>query len=100
MKTGAAALILLGATIAGNAPCADLSTLQTAVQLAKDEMEKAQKERDADARRVAKGEKDLEELKSQLDADRKKASQSAARHAESRKKYDKAQAALDKGWRK
>lgn len=100
MKILCLALTLFGIFMAGNARSDDLSALQTAVHIAQDEMEKALKERDADIRRVAKGEKDLEELKSQLEADRKRASQSASRYLESRKKHDQAQAALDKAWKK
>lgn len=93
-------LVLLGAFATGNAAAAELSALQTAMHIAQDEMESAMKERDADARRASAGEKELERLKSQLEADRKKASRSAGRYLESRKKYDRAQSALDKAWKK
>lgn len=93
-------LMLLGAFVTGSAGGAELSALQTAMHIAQDEMESAMKDRDADARRVLAGEKELERLKSQLDSDRKKAAQSASRYLESKKKYDKAQSALDKAWKK
>ncbi|TXT25012.1 MAG: hypothetical protein FD134_1256 [Gallionellaceae bacterium] len=93
-------LMLLGAFATGSAGGAELSALQTAMHIAQDEMERAMKERDADARRVSVGEKELERLKLQLEADRKKATQSANRYLESKKKYDKAQSALDKAWKK
>ncbi|MBI5659845.1 MAG: hypothetical protein HZC43_09945 [Nitrosomonadales bacterium] len=99
MKTLCAVLLLFGALAAGNAWSADLSALQTAVHLAQDEMESARKERDADARRVAADEKELERQRAQLEADRKKAAHSSSRHLDSKRKYEKAQSALEKAWK-
>ena len=77
----------------------DLSALQTAVQIARNEMEKARMERDADAQRLSAAEKEMEMLKKQLEAERKKAAQSESTYLESKQKYDKAQTALDKAWK-
>lgn len=99
MKTLCAVLLLFGAFVAGNAGSADLSALQTAVHLAREAMENAKKERDADARRVSAGEKELEKQKAQLEADRKKAVHSSIRYLENKEKYEKAQSALEKMWK-
>lgn len=78
----------------------DLSTLQTAMQVSRDEMEAAEAERDADAKRVAEIETEMEQLKSKLDAVRKKATQSEKRYVEGKKRYAKSQADFDKAWKK
>ncbi|MFZ2525635.1 MAG: hypothetical protein WAW87_10030 [Candidatus Ferrigenium altingense] len=77
----------------------DLSTLQTALRIAQDEVKAAEAERDADAKRVAVIEKEMERLKKQLEAERKKAAQSEKRYVESKKRSDKAQAAFDQAWK-
>ena len=48
----------------------DLSTVQTALRIAQDEVKAAEAERDADAKRVAVTEKEMERLKKQLEAER------------------------------
>lgn len=78
----------------------DLSTLQTAMQVSRDEMEAAEAERDADAKRVAEIETEMEQLKSKLDAARKKATQSEKRYVEGKKRHAKSQADFDKAWKK
>lgn len=77
----------------------DLSTFQTALRVAQDELKDAEAERDVDARRAATTEKEVERLKKQLEAERKKAAQSEKRYLEGRKQYDKAQAAFDQAWK-
>lgn len=94
------ALFALGLFASSLAWSEDVSALQTAVHIAQGELERAQKERDTFNRRVAEEEKELAELKAQLEADRKKAAEAATRYLESKKKYDKAQAALEKAWKK
>lgn len=94
--------LLLALFLFGLPPVAlakDLSTLQTALRIAQDEMKTAEVERDADARRVAVTEKEMERLKKQLEAERKKAAQSEKRYLEGKKRYDKAQTALDQAWK-
>lgn len=78
----------------------DLSTLQTAMQVARKEMETAEEERIADARRVAEIEAEIEQLKAKLDAARKQSAQSEKRYAEGKKRYAKSQADFDKAWKK
>ena len=90
-------LCLLGLT--SLAQSGDLSALQTAAHITRDEMRNAEEERDADAKRVSAAEKELEQQKKQLETARKKASQSENRYLESKKKYDKAQTALDQAWK-
>ncbi|MDP2695081.1 MAG: hypothetical protein Q8O58_09470 [Gallionella sp.] len=77
----------------------DLSTLQTALRIAQDEVKAAGAERDADAKRVAVIKKEMERLKKQLEAERKKAARSEKRYVESKKQSDKAQAAFDQAWK-
>ncbi len=98
MKLGV--LLLFGVFLSGNAWSEDVSALQTAVRIAKDEMDRAQKERDSIRHQVADEEQELTELKARLEADKKRAVESANRYLESKKKYDKAQAALEKAWKK
>ncbi len=90
-------LCLLGLTSLARA--GDLSALQTAVHIAQDDMKKAKEERDADVQRVSAAKKELERQKIQLETARKNAFLSESRYLESKKKYDKAQAALDKAWK-
>jgi cell division protein FtsB len=78
----------------------DLSTVQTALRIAQDEMKAAEAERDTDAKRVAATEKEMVRLKNQLEAERKKAAQSEKRYIESKKRSDKAQAAMDQAWKR
>lgn len=93
-------LLMLGAFLSGNVWSEDVSALQTAVQIARDEVSKALKARDTLSQRVAREENELAELKAQLEADRIKAAESAKHYLESKEKYDKAQAALDRAWKK
>ena len=90
-------LCLLGS--ASLAQAKDLSALQTALQIAQDELENAKAERDADANRLSAVEKEWERLNKMLADERKKAFQSESRYQESRKKHDKAQTALDQAWK-
>lgn len=92
------ALFLFGLPSAALAK--DLSTLQSALQISRDEVEAAEAERDADAKRVAEIETEMEQLKSKLDAARKKATQSEKRYVEGKKRYAKSQADFDKAWKK
>ena len=94
--------LLLALFLFGLPPAAlarDLSTLQTALRIAQDEVKAAEAERDADAKRVAVTEKEIERLKKQLEIERKKAAQSEKRYVESKKQSDKAQAAFDQAWK-
>lgn len=95
--------LLLAFMLFGLPPLAqarDLSTLQTALRIAQDEMKAAEAERDADVQRVAAAEKELDQLKKQLKAGREKATRSEKRYLESKKRYDKAQTALDQAWKR
>lgn len=95
--------LILVACLLGTASLAqakDLSALQTALQIAQDEMEGAKAERDADANRMAAVEKEWERLGKLLETERKKASQSESRYQESKKKHEKAQTALDQAWKR
>lgn len=97
--SGALSLTLFLSGLPPVAQARDLSTLQTALQMSRDEMEAAGVERDADAQHVAAIEKEMERLKNQLDTARKKAAQSDKRYLESKKRYAKSQAAFDRAWK-
>lgn len=95
--------MLLASFLFGLPPVAlakDLSTLQTAMQVARDEMEAVEAQRDADAKQVAGIEAEIEQLKVKLDAARKKSVHSEKRYAEGKKRYAKSQADFDKAWKK
>jgi Sec-independent protein translocase protein TatA len=95
--------LLLALFLCGLAPVAlsaDMSTAQTALRIARDEMRDAEAERDADARRAAATTKEVVRLKKQLEAEQKKAAQSEKRYVESRERHDKAQAAFDRAWKR
>jgi 5-bromo-4-chloroindolyl phosphate hydrolysis protein len=96
-------MLLLAFALFGLLPLAharDLSTVQTALRIAQDEMKAAEAERDTDAQRVAVTENDLEQLKKQLKEAREKAARSEKRYIESKKRHDKAQAAMDQAWKR
>ena len=76
----------------------DLSTLQTALRVAQDELKTVEEQRDADAQFVAKTEMELEMLKKKLEAARSKAAWSDKRYLEAKQHYDKAQADIDRAW--
>lgn len=97
---GALLLALFLSGLPPEALARDLSTLQTALRIAQDEVKAAEAERDTDAQRVAVTEKEMERLKKQLEAERKKAAQSEKRYLEGKKRYDKAQAAFDQAWKR
>ncbi len=85
----------------------DISTLQTAVALAREDMEKAKDKHDANAqaftqqqRVVAERKKQLDEENSQLDKIQKDTKQSWEEYLGAKKKYEKAQANLDAAWGK
>lgn len=92
------ALFLCGLTPA--ALSADVSTAQTALRIARDEMRDVEAERDADAQRAAATAKEVERLKKQLEAEQKKAARSEKRYVESRERHDKAQAAFGRAWKR
>jgi hypothetical protein len=95
--------VLLVFSLSGLPPAAqarDLSTVQTALRVAQDEMNAARTARDADARRVAATEKEMARLKERLEAERDKAGQSEKRYIESKKRHDKAQAAFSRAWKR
>ena len=73
----------------------DLSTLQSALKFAQDELKTAETTRDADAKQVAANEMELENLKKQLEIRRVKAAQSQKQYLELKKRHAKAQADLE-----
>lgn len=95
--------LLLVLMLFGLSPLAlarDMSTFQTAMQVAREEMEAAEADRNADAKHVAEIETEMEKLKTQLDAARKKSALSEKRYVEGKKRYAKSQADFDKAWKK
>lgn len=78
----------------------DLSTAQTALRIAREEMKAAEVQRDIDARRVTEAEKEMADLKKRLEDAQKMATQSAQRYREAKQRHDEAQANLEKAWRR
>jgi septal ring factor EnvC (AmiA/AmiB activator) len=78
----------------------DLSTAQTALRIAREEMKAAEAQRDVDARRVTETEKEMADLKKRLEDAQKMAAQSAQRYREAKQRHDEAQANLEKAWRR
>lgn len=99
----ASAVIFL--TAAGNVK--DLSTLQSAVTYARDNMDKAKAAHQADVQEVerqqqivADKKKELEEQTRQLNEAQKAADQSSQQYLQTKEKFEKAQSALDAAWNK
>jgi uncharacterized protein (DUF3084 family) len=84
---------------ATSALCRDLSSFQTALRVAQDELNAVQVERDADAQRMDATEKEVARLQKQLQADKAKAAKSEQRFLEQKVKFDKAQAAFDEAYK-
>ena len=85
----------------------DISTLQTAVALAREDMDKAKNKHEVDAQAVtqqqqvvAERKKQLAEDNRQLDKMQKDTKQALEKYIEAKKKYEKAQANLDAAWGK
>lgn len=97
---GALSLTLFIAGMPTSVLARDLSTFQTALRIAHNEFKAAEAEREADNKRVAVTETEIERLKKQLETEREKAAQSEQRYLESKKRYDRAQAALDQAWKR
>lgn len=97
--SGALSLTLFLSGLPSAAQARDLSTLQTALQMSRDEMDAAEAERNVDAQHLAAIEKEMERLRRQLDTARKKAAESDKRYLESKKRYAKSQAAFDRAWK-
>lgn len=103
----AVCMIALMGVFSSLAEAADVSVLQTALSLARDEMDAAQRKHDASAQAVAQQQKIVARRKAQLaeenrrlEALQKDAKQGDAQYLEAKQKYDKAQANLDAAWRK
>ena len=99
----ASAVIFL--TAAGNVK--DLSTLQSAVTYARDNMDKAKAAHQADVQEVerqqqivADKKKELEEQTRQLNEAQKNTEQAWQQYLLAKEKYEKAQSALDAAWNK
>ena len=85
----------------------DLSTLQTALSLAHDDMEKAKNNHDTNAQAVAEQQRVVAEKKKQLAAEtgqlgkmQQDTKQAWAQYIEAQRKYEKAHADLDAAWGK
>lgn len=103
----AVCMVALMGTFSSLAEAADVSVLQTALSLARDEMDVAQRKHDASAQAVAQQQKIVAQRKAQLteenrrlEALQREAKQGDAQYLEAKQKYDKAQANLDAAWGK
>lgn len=77
----------------------ELSALQTAVEISRQEMSGAESGYKSDAQRVKVDRKNLEQAQRQLAEDRKKAAASKQKYDEAKSRYDRAQSALDRAWK-
>jgi hypothetical protein len=98
-------IISLICILSSFAEAKDISTLQTALTLAREDMEKAKDKHEANAQAVAQQQKIVEQRKkqladesSQLDKMQKDTKQALAQYLEAQQKYKKAQANLDEAW--
>lgn len=80
-------------------PAKDVSREQSAVQYARQELEKAEAEHNADAQQAAQTRQALESLQKQFEQEQKKASLSAQKQRQAKAKLDRAQKALDQAWK-
>lgn len=92
-----AVLLLLSMVPAAQAK--DLSALQTAVEVSRQEMRGAQADYNADVQQVTASRKSLEDAQKRLAASQKKAEQSRKRYQQAKARYDRAQTTLDNAWR-
>lgn len=90
---------VLAALFALPASAKELSALQTAVEISRDELSSAESIYRADANRVKADQKELERVQQLLAADQKKAAQSKQKYDEAKARYDRAQSALDRAWK-
>jgi predicted nucleic acid-binding Zn-ribbon protein len=93
----AAALFML--SMVPLAQAGDLSALQTAVEISRQEMEGAQADYNAAVQRVAVSRKNLEDAREKLAQSQKKADESQKRYQEAKSRYERAQTALDNAWK-
>jgi len=98
LKTYLAAA-LLALLMAPVAQARDLSALQTAVEVSRDQMRRAEVDYKADAEHVAASKKNLEDAQKQLAHDRQRATESLKKYQEAKARYERAQATLDKAWK-
>lgn len=100
-------IISLMLVFAPMAEAKDLSVLQSAVTYAREDMEKAKAEQDANAQAVTQQQRIVDERKKQLADDtrllekaQKDAQLSRTKYLDMQKKYEKAQSTLNDAWGK
>lgn len=98
LKTYIVGVLLLLSTVSV-AQAKDLSALQTAVEVSRDDMSSAKADYDADVQRVEASKKNLADAQKRLADAQAKARQSRKRYQEARARYDKAQTTLDNAWK-
>ena len=91
-------LVLLSTTSLAQAK--DVSALQVGVEYARENLDKAEAEHNANQQRVSESEKRLAQAQKTLTEDRQKAAASKKNLEASRMKYEKAQQLLDQAWKK
>jgi septal ring factor EnvC (AmiA/AmiB activator) len=77
----------------------DLSALQTAAEVSRQDMSSAQAKYNADVQQVEVSKKNLAAARKRLKDAQAKAEQSRKRYQEAQARYRKAQTALDNAWR-
>lgn len=92
------AAILLA--VAPVAQARDVETEQARLEYARQQMESAKSDYNADVRQTAETRKALAQQKAKLEREQKKATQSRKRYLDAKARYRKARATLDKEWKR
>jgi hypothetical protein len=107
LRVGQSVSIILLCIFSHLAEAKDISTLQTALALAREDMEKAKDKHDASAqavvqqqRIVAERKKQLADENRQLDKIQKDTKKAFEQYLKAKKKYEKTQSAFDAAWDK
>ena len=98
LKTYIVAVLLLLSAIPA-AQARDLSALQTAVEVSRQEMKSAEADYKVDTQRVAASKKKLEDAQKQLARSQQQAETSLKKYQEAKARYERAQTTLDNAWK-
>jgi len=98
MRRLAVLAIVLGASI-GAAQAADVSTLQSSLRFAREDMTRAKDKHDADAAEVAQWQKRLDEATARLNEAKLREARSQQEYQAARTHFDEIGAQLDEAWK-
>lgn len=92
-------LAVLSGLCAGQALAADVSTLQTSLRFAREDMMRAKDKHDADAAEVAQWQKRLDEATAHLNEAKLREAKSQQEYQAARTHFDEIGAQLDEAWK-